>query len=295
LRCEDLKKWRCESQSLWLLLIKRGQTRQLMQRIDVVNEAVSEADAWAWLQRNYAPIARWLAPFEAAAKKRQDQGEYWWELRACTYYDAFESGKIVYPDLSQGSKFSAETSNAHFGNTVYFIPTSEDFLLSLLNAKATWFYLRGVCEAMRGGEWRLRMFTQNIEDIPIPTATESQRAQLAALAQQAQAAAQQRRDVLKAFGHQVLRDLAPGGASAKLPTALHDSVPPFADFTVLVKERFKKELTLSQRNDWEAALNQARAAVTQHTRSITLAETAIDQLVYALFDLTAAEIALIEA
>jgi TaqI-like C-terminal specificity domain/Eco57I restriction-modification methylase len=271
---KDLKKWRVEPQNQWLIYIPKNS-------IDI---------------DDYPSIKAHLLPFKAKLEARATK-QAWFELQQAqeAYQARIEAPKILYPDLSQGSKFGIEPQGAYFGNTAYFIPSEDKYLLSLLNAKATWFYLRGVCEAMRGGEWRLRMFTQNIEDIPIPTATEAQRNQLAALAQQAQTAAQQRRDVLKAFGHQVLRDLAPGGATAKLPTALHDSVPPFADFTVLVKERFKKELTLSQRNDWEAALNQARAAVTQHTRSITAAEAAIDQLVYTLFDLTAAEIALIEA
>jgi Eco57I restriction-modification methylase/TaqI-like C-terminal specificity domain len=291
LRGEDLKKWRSESQGLWLLLIKRGQTRQLMQRTD----AISEADAWAWLQHEYAPIARWLAPFEAAAKKRQDQGEYWWELRACTYYDAFENQKIIFPEISQGTKFSFTTDSFYLQNTTYSIPSNSPALAAYLNSKIVWFQLLQICEALRGGEWRLRLLSSNMEKLTIPNWAPEQENKLATLAQQAQAAAQQRRDVLKSFGHQVLRDLAPGGATAKLPAALHDSAPPFAEFTTLVKERFKKELTLSQRNDWEASLNQARAAVIQHTRSITAAETAIDQLVYALFDLTAAEIALIEA
>jgi hypothetical protein len=168
------------------------------------------------------------------------------------------------------------------------------FLLGYLNSKITWFLLKAICDALRGGEWRLRLLASNMERLPIPTATPTQRAALAALAQQAQAAAAQRRDVIKTFGHQVLRDLAPGKATAKLPSALHNGIPEFTEFAQLIKDKFKLELRFRQRNEWEAALNEARSTVIACTHAITQCEQDIDKLVYQLFDLTAAEVKLIE-
>ncbi len=52
-------------------------------------------NGWKWLEENYHSIAAYLKPFEEKGKNRFDKGEYWWELRACDYYDEFEKPKII--------------------------------------------------------------------------------------------------------------------------------------------------------------------------------------------------------
>ena len=44
--------------------------------------------------------------FAEAAEKRYDKGEYWWELRACDYYDEFEKPKIMYSDIVRKPHFT---------------------------------------------------------------------------------------------------------------------------------------------------------------------------------------------
>ncbi len=269
---KDLKKWRVEPQHQWLIYTPKNS-------IDI---------------DDYPSIKAHLLPFKAKLEARATK-QTWFELQQAqeAYQTRMEVGKIIYGHFAETPIFSVNTDGSLSNDKSYTIAAADYFLAALLNSKLLWRITKSLTPAVRGGYHELR--AQYIETLPIPTATEAQRNQLATLAQQAQTAAQQRRDVLKAFGHQVLRDLAPGKATAKLPTALHDTIPPFDEFTVLIKERFKKELTLSQRNDWEAALNTARAAVTEHSRNIVTAEKAIDAIVFTLFELTPAEIALIEA
>ena len=118
----------------------------------------------------------------------------------------------------------------------------------------------------------------------------------------AQTAAESRRDEIARFSRAALRDLAPGGLSnltakgaAKLPAAWQDGIPQFFEFTTELKKRFKRELNLAERNDWDAAVTQAREKVALLTQQITQAEREIDAVVYELFDLSADEIALIAA
>jgi hypothetical protein len=47
----------------------------------------------------YPAIHRYLAQWEEKLRKRDDQGQFWWELRSCAYYEEFEKPKIVYPDI----------------------------------------------------------------------------------------------------------------------------------------------------------------------------------------------------
>jgi hypothetical protein len=264
---KDLKKWRIEPQDLWLIYIPKNKIN-----ID-----------------DYPSIKAHLLPFKQKLEARATK-QAWFELQQAqeAYQTDFETSKIFYPDLSQGSKFSFHNKEIFAGNTIYFLPTKNVSLVALLNSKAVWFYLRGVCEAMRGGEWRLRMFSQNIESIPIPEASPAQKQELARLAEQAQAAAEARRDVIKQFGHLVSRDFG------KPPAGLVQSIPAFADFTTSLKKIFKRELTLQEKNDWEATLDKARETCTLHTNTIAACEQAIDRIVYQLFELTSEEIAVVE-
>lgn len=68
--------------------------------------------------------------------------------------------------------------------------------------------------------------------------------------------------------------------------------PQFTDFTAELKKRYKRELNLQERNDWDLAVAQARERVAALTPSITQAEREIDNIVYRLFDLTGAKSAL---
>ena len=51
-------------------------------------------------------IAEYLAPFADAARQRYDKGEYWWELRPCDYYDAFDQPKVFWPDIAKLPRYS---------------------------------------------------------------------------------------------------------------------------------------------------------------------------------------------
>lgn len=280
LRGENLKKWRIESKNEYILLIKSGSTLR----------GGSEAQAWELFQNKQPAIARWLKNFETAARKRSDKGEFWWELRACAYYDKFEAPKIIYPDLSQGSKFSLDEKSSFSTNTVYFISNADYWTVALLNSKAIWFYLRGICDAMRGGEWRLRLFSENIERIPIPSANETQKSQLAKLAKTAQTAAEQRFIEIRKFNHAAVRDFAPTG---KLPAAWSDALPSFSGFTAELKKRFKRDLNLQERNDWDNYLTTTQTRINELTQTITRAEREINALVCELFGLTADEVGLL--
>lgn len=55
-----------------------------------------EEKAWQWIKDNYPAVAEHLLPFAEKGKKRTDKGDYWWELRACSYYDRFSMPKLFY-------------------------------------------------------------------------------------------------------------------------------------------------------------------------------------------------------
>ncbi|MDQ7033612.1 MAG: TaqI-like C-terminal specificity domain-containing protein [Anaerolineae bacterium] len=98
-------------------------------------------------------------------------GRYqWYEIQdTVAYYEEFEKPKIVFPDIAKESRMTFDTQHTFFGNTVYFIPLNDLYLLALLNSKLIWFYFKNVATVLgnadKGG--RLRWFSQDTTQIPI--------------------------------------------------------------------------------------------------------------------------------
>jgi len=106
-----------------------------------------------------------MKPLEAKLRKRRDKGHYWWELRSCAYYDAFEKPKILYPDITWRSSFSVDTETRIFNNTVYFLSTDTAWLIAVLNSPLMWSYCWR--NAAHGKDEALRFFSDFVQHIPI--------------------------------------------------------------------------------------------------------------------------------
>src|SRR2546421_8197067 len=93
LRGENLRPWYQEQEGHWLICIPSGWTSKTFSNSEAI-----EAVAWENFAEVHPGLAAYLAPFVDAARKRQDQGQFWWELRSCDYYDAFDKPKVLWPD-----------------------------------------------------------------------------------------------------------------------------------------------------------------------------------------------------
>ena len=126
---------------------------------------------------SYPAIFEHLSQYEDSLKKRWDKGDYWWELRACDYYDKFEQPKIIFPDIAPTPRFTLDT-HGYFGiNTIYFIPGDNLYLLGLLNSSLGQLYFTEVCAGLESSGFNyLRFFGQYLEGFPIRTVDPSDRA-----------------------------------------------------------------------------------------------------------------------
>ena len=90
--------------------------------------------------------------------------------------------------------------------------------------------------------------------------------------------------------------LTPKGAQTNLGDKLSQWwwLPNFEAFQAEVVKRFKADIPLRQRNDWQALFEQEKTRIQQLSANFAAAERSIDSIVYALFDLSAAEIMLIK-
>jgi hypothetical protein len=294
---KDLKKWHAQNRGLWLIALPKYWTREQLGR-DRQDE-LSEEDAWAYLVGHHPGIAGHLLPFADKARKRGDKGEFWWELRSCAYYDKFNHEKLIYPDLSQGSKFQVASAGVFFPNTVYFYPNNDHFLLGLLNTKAIWFFLRGISDALRGGEWRLRLFTQNMDRIPVPDGNEEQRNTIRELAEKCQQAAEQRQRIAERFACRLCDDLCPEGHVPKLNTKSQRWwLLNFKTLQSELNKSFKLKakdvlIPVAERDDWEDYFDAQQAKIVELDEALAATELKLNQAVNALFGLTSAEQALL--
>ena len=155
----DVRKYHVIDESRYLINIPKGWTRP----------HCGQAEPEEWMRAQHPMLMEHLGQFEELARRRTDQGEFWWELRACSYLEEFNKEKIIYPDIARESRFSLDKEEYLLGNSVYFIPTGELYLLGILNSRLLHFYakqrLAVLGDAEQGG--RLRWFRQYVARIPI--------------------------------------------------------------------------------------------------------------------------------
>ena len=151
----DIKRYQVPKTDNYLILVKNGQT----------NENRDEHGPWEWLSETYPAVANHLSKFEEKAKKRYDQGQYWWELRACSYYDEFEAPKIMIPAIVKSANYAFDTKNMYSNDKTTIISKNDRFLLGVLNSKVSDFTIFNISSTKRGGYYEYK--PMYIEQIPI--------------------------------------------------------------------------------------------------------------------------------
>ena len=276
----DIKRYETPRAEKWLILFPKGWTRER-------SGMTEEGAAWTWLQKRYPAVAAWLEPFADKAKKRSDKGEFWWELRACDYYRAFEKPKIFYPDISIEPSFMLDEQGFYAANTAYMLGSGNRRLLGILNSSVVGFYLRFISNSIRGGY--IRYFTQAVETIPLPSdfleCDEIEKAVDQTI---------QFHDQKNQTAHRFLRRLRDNLGLEK-PSKKIEKFWEY-DFKTLLSELKKRKITLSlgEQDEWEAYFDTQRQRLLDLERQIAELERSIDRAVYGLYGLSDEEIAVVE-
>jgi hypothetical protein len=166
---QDIRRYLIEDDGRHLIVIPSGWTRQQMAKTAKRADYASERSAWAWFSVEHPGIAAHLEPFADALRKRQDQGDYWWELRPCNYYEYFDRPKISFPDICKGPRFYLERSGIYLANTAYCLGVDDPYLLGILNSRLFWFAISNISIpfGVRAGQYRYRLIYQYMEKVPI--------------------------------------------------------------------------------------------------------------------------------
>jgi hypothetical protein len=273
----DVKAYLTAKSVNYLVLLKKGFTRSN------IGNSVVEDEAWRWLQRTYSSIAAWLSPFEDRGKKRTDKGDYWWEIRACDYYDMFSKPKIMYQAFQVKPCFIFDESGLYCNNSMWFIPTGDKGLLAILNSKMGWWLITKYCTQIQNG---CQLIWKYFGQIPIPNTNN----ELAMKADQMLSLNKQLQETSQKFQRNIKREYNLEKLSAKLENWYQI---PFIEFLKEL-ERSKVKLTLSQKAEWEEYFLQESKKALDIKHQIGATGKEIDRMVYALYGLTEEEITIVE-
>ncbi len=165
LRGRDIGRYYYKWAGLWLIKIESGWTNKNRGRINPEE----------FFKRTYPAIYNHLIQYGKVKGKgkglfnRDDQGDYWWELRPCDYYPEFEKEKIVWQRVTQSPKFALVEPGFYCEATTHFITGANlKFLLGIFSSKLFEFsfykfYMGGGIEGEIKGEF--------IGRFPIPPIT----------------------------------------------------------------------------------------------------------------------------
>lgn len=168
---QDIRRYFVSDIEQYLVVIPCGWTRQQLNGGKAPTRVVPEREAWQWFSSEYRKLSEHLVSFAEALKKRQDKGDYWWELRPCDYYQYLDAAKIIFPDICKGPRFYLDTDGRYLANTAYCLGTDDRYLLGFLNSRLFWFAISHISIpfGVRAGEFRYRLIYQYMEKVPIRT------------------------------------------------------------------------------------------------------------------------------
>ena len=180
LRGKDVKRWTVESEDVYVIAIQNSNDRSAN---NLWGNAVTEHDAIGIFEKSFPSVYSHLIRYEDSLRPRSDQGKWWWELRACAFYSEFENSKIVWGNLATKPQFTIDEQKMYVSAPANFISSDKDtlsLLLGFLNSNVT-HWLVALTGATRQHGY-IEYKPMYIEQIPIPTVSESLGKQLANVA-----------------------------------------------------------------------------------------------------------------
>lgn len=250
---------------------------------------------------NYPAIKRHLEQYKNGLQRRNDKGDYWWELRHCNYYHEFEKPKLIYPNLAS-SLFAVFDSDKFYTNQKCFIITSQDidleFLGALLSSKTLNFIFKLIGTPIARTSTspyerpRYDLNKKYVEQLPIYPATPEQQAPIIEKADLMLRLNRNLQREINSFHGWLQRTFNIEKLSKKLEKYYELT---FEDF---LKEVGKKKVNIHRRKTQELLeeeFNESLHIIIPLLKQIEETDREIDEMVYHLYGLTDEERKIIEA
>jgi len=168
LKGRDVERYYYRWAGLWLIKIESGWTN--------TNKGKEEPELF--FKKTFPALYKYfmkVADFETKGKglfNRVDQGDYWWELRDCSYYSEFGKEKIVWQEIVSGPNFAYDTSGIFMDATAYIMTGKNlKYLIGLLNSKPVAFFFRKFYAGSGLGKIGYRYKKTFLERLTLPPIT----------------------------------------------------------------------------------------------------------------------------
>ena len=177
LRGRDLERWYINFAEQYLIKIESSQ--------NVMHpwSNKTEEEAEKIFAQTYPAIYAHFEPHRARLIKRYDQGDYFWELRSCAYWEEFEREKIIFQEMVQESTFMYDEEGRFYCLDTGRIITGQNlkFLLCILNSKLFFYSVKIFYGGGTLGEKGVRMKHTFFEEFPAPQIPETEQQPFVAL------------------------------------------------------------------------------------------------------------------
>lgn len=169
IRGKDISKYHIDLKDLWLVLIKNGWTNSNLESND---KETTIKEKFPSLYNHFISVDKNKGKGKGLFN-REDQGDYWWELRPCAYYDDFEKEKIIWGELSDKPKFAYDDGKHYSNNTIFFmVGKNLKYILAILNSKLSEWYFNQISTS--SGMGTNRWLKYKVELLPIKDKKETE-------------------------------------------------------------------------------------------------------------------------
>ena len=166
LRGRDVKRWSVNFAEQYLIKIESSSNKQHSW------SGLSDREAEKVFALTYPAIHEHFQPFRNKLIKRDDQGKYFWELRACKYWQEFEQPKIIIPAIASAAQYSMDITGAYSNDkTSICIAEDPEYIIGLLNSKILWWIIQQTASAKQGGFYEFK--PMYVSKLPIINTTSS--------------------------------------------------------------------------------------------------------------------------
>lgn len=219
----------------------------------------------------------------------------WYALWNNRNYENLESIKIITPDVCYGTSMVLDTNGEyHYNDTAYAFIKKTDcdfdykYLISILNSKITWFFLKNTGTTLRGGYFRFK--TSYLKSFKFPIATKKQQQSLAQNAEQMIKLNKQLHEGIDSSLELIKSEYQPKKISQNLEKFYTLGIHPFIEEL----EKQKVKISLKQKEELINWYKEKSEQLNKIKQQIDTLDHQIDKEVYKLYNLTDEEIKIIE-
>jgi SAM-dependent methyltransferase len=241
---------------------------------------------------NYFAIYDYLKQFDAELVARQDKGKTPYNLRSCAYYSDFDKPKILYIHTAVNHHFYYDEEGFYVNNSCYFICNADMFLASFLNSKVFNFYkkLHFVAYGNAEDKGRNKLDYNKMVNVPIPVLSEAQKQPFIQKATEILLLNKQFKSLQIKY-LKFLQQKFPALKSSKKLNEWHL----FTERDLLVElEKQKIKIPMKEHYEFFDFFVEEKTQTTSISEKIQHLENEINIMIYALYDLSADEIKIVE-